>query len=72
MLNVRENDIRRWETGKNLPVSSRLPDIAAVLNISLDALFADGEEEEPSDAKSGPVAAPKRRGRSRVDDPLPN
>jgi transcriptional regulator with XRE-family HTH domain len=38
-LDVRENDVRRWETGRNLPTAHRLPAIRRVLWVTLDHLF---------------------------------
>ena len=61
VLNIRENDIRRWETGRNMPVSVRLPEIAAVLNVSIDWLYEVGESGE--DAETG---QPRRRRRDRL------
>lgn len=39
LLDVRENDVRRWETGRNLPQTHRIPELAAALGVDPNYLF---------------------------------
>lgn len=43
-----QTTVSRWEAGQ-LPNASVLPVLAAELGVSLDDLYGDAEEEEPSD-----------------------
>ncbi len=40
-VGVRENDVRRWERGENLPRTIKLPALRAALGVSLDHLLPD-------------------------------
>lgn len=43
-----QTTVSRWEDGQS-PNSAVLPVLASELGVSLDELYADAEEEEPSD-----------------------
>lgn len=44
-LGVSFQAVSSWETGKFIPDAGHLPQLARVLDLSLDALFAEGEKE---------------------------
>lgn len=50
ILGVDQTAISRWEKGKSYPVSSKLPEIAAVLGCTIDELF-EREDVKESDEK---------------------
>jgi transcriptional regulator with XRE-family HTH domain len=71
VLDIRENDIRRWETDRNLPTSARLPEIAVILGVSIDHLFGiDGKAKRQRVSKVDPPPrlqpAASRGGRRRA------
>jgi len=47
-LNVTRQTVSRWEAGTFLPDIDKIPDIAAILNVSCDYLMKDDVLEEES------------------------
>lgn len=47
-LNVTRQTVSRWEAGTVLPDIDKIPDIAAILNVSCDSLMKDDVLEEES------------------------
>lgn len=54
-LNVTRQTVSRWEAGTVLPDIDKIPDIAAILNVSCDYLMKDDVLEEES-ITSNPVS----------------
>lgn len=54
-LNVTRQTVSRWEAGTVLPDIDKIPDIAAILNVSCDYLMKDDVLEEES-VTSNPVS----------------
>ena len=54
-LNVTRQTVSRWEAGTVLPDIDKIPDIAAILNVSCDSLMKDDVLEEES-VTSNPVS----------------
>lgn len=40
-LNIDRSAIARWEAGKALPRADKLPELAKILNCTIDELFTD-------------------------------
>ena len=45
MLNVDRSTIAKWETGEAMPRADKLPEIAKLLNCTIDDLFEDDSDE---------------------------
>lgn len=53
-MNISKDAIKKWETGKALPVASKLPAIANLYGCSIDELFREEPGAEAlSDVEAG-------------------
>ena len=44
-LNIGQSTVSMWESGENLPRADKLPQLARLLNCTVDALLGDGERD---------------------------
>lgn len=43
-LNIRQSTVAMWESGEQFPRADKLPELAKILNCTIDDLFNEGEE----------------------------
>ena len=44
-LNIGQSTVSMWESGENLPRADKLPQLARLLNCTVDELLGDGERD---------------------------
>lgn len=44
-LNIGQSTVSMWESGENLPRADKLPQLARLLNCTVDDLLGDGERD---------------------------
>lgn len=57
-LGVTPQAVSKWETGSGYPDISMFPDIARILNITMDALFGAQPLTDPAEVDQTPVSGP--------------